>query len=179
MEGGFVNLSIDVARVERAQGAPIPRRRLREAQAEGGRTVIDGESVVLYRARIAPRPPARTPTPRARVGVNAPGFVQLEQWAAQRRAALQAHLDAQRKALEQRDALPVPPGGQRPGMAPDSDDAKRREAALKGVEDERKRLEALLERQRKRREQELKQAEAPGQGKKDDGGTKGPGPDPK
>ncbi len=179
--GGYANQSIDLADVERARGERLPRRHLREAQdpGHGAGARVEGDAVVTYRPRIAPRAPAQPPPPRVRGDGHAATPVNLERWTAQRQAALRAHLEAQRKALEQPDAVPVESGRPQPGTTtPREDAAKRREAALKGLEDERKRLESLFERQRKRRERE--QAEHPrqppspgtddeGHGKKDDG----------
>ena len=162
--GGYVNQSIDLAEVERARGARLPRRHLREAPdlVHGAGARVEGEAVVVYRPRFAPRAPAQPPPTRARGAGHAATPVDLETWTAQRRAALRAHLEAQRKALEQPDAIPVARGRRHSGTAtPDDDAAKRHEAALKAFEDERKRLENLLERQRKRREKD--QAEHPPQ----------------
>lgn len=173
IEGGYANQSIDFALAERAHRAPVPRRHLRDAPAprQGTAPHIDRDSVVMYRPRIAPAPPAKPPVPRARGEGRAPPTVDLNAWVAQRQAALKAHLEAQRKALEQPDALPPAPGLPVPGAVPADDAAKRREAALKALEDERKRLESLLERQRKRRELEQQPpppvSPVPGPGTKD------------
>jgi hypothetical protein len=155
--GGYANQSIDVAQVERAQGARLPRLRLQEATdpGHGAGARVEGEAVVVYRPRIAPRAPAEPPPPRARGAGQAATPADLEGWTAQRQAALRAHIEAQRKALEQQDAIPGAQGPPTPGATtPDDAVAKRREAALKAIEDERKRIENLLERQRERHERE-------------------------
>jgi len=176
VDGGFANHSLDLALVERARGAPVARRRFRESTAPTGAGAHrQGDDVVLYRPRITPKAPAQAPAPRAR-GDGRPG-ADLDAWTAQRRAALKAHLEAQKKALEQEqpDAVPAAPDRPHPGMKPE-DAAKRREAALKAIEDEKARLEAALERQRKRREKDQAQPDpkAPG-GMGDDGHGKGDG----
>ncbi len=177
VEGGVSNRGVDVAAVERARRAPVPRRRLREAQAPGSGSGVrvEGDAVDFYRPRIAPRAPVAVPVPRVHgAGPGTPPRVGLDAWTAQRQAALKAHLEAQRKALEERDAVDAEPVESEPRRAPD-DSAKRRAAALKALEDERKRLEALLDRQRKRREREVEPAEpapAPPPPKADDSPSK-------
>lgn len=171
IEGGYANHSLALALVERAHNARIPRHRIREAPSleQGAVARVEGGSVVLYRPRIARREPTRPPTVRAPGARLGPATVDPQAWAAQRAAALRAHLEAQRRALEQPDALP---GGTRPGTAPDADAPRRREAALKALADEKQRLEALHEHQRKRRERAQhahRGADADGHGKKDDG----------
>lgn len=162
VEGGFANHSLDVSVVEKARGAPIVRRRLREAAAPvagpGPRTPTD--EVVVYRPRIAKKAPAQAPAPRVRSNPQ-PG-VDVDAWAARRAAALKAHLEAQRKALEQDpiEAEPVTPDRRKPGVSPD-EAAKRRKAAADALEEEQKRLQAALERQRKRREQDAKERSKP------------------
>jgi len=154
--GGVSNRSIDVAAVERARSGPVPRRRLQVAQApEAGAGVrVEGDAVVLYRPRIAAKAAAAPPDPRARVsGPGGTPRVSLDTWTAQRQAALKAHLEAQRKALEAQDPEATEPGEAKPNPVP-VDTVKRREAGLKALEDERKRLEALLDRQRKRLERQ-------------------------
>jgi hypothetical protein len=144
VDGGYANRGVDLAVVEKALGATVTRHRLREAAApekgSGGR--VEGDAVVLYRPRIARKAVAQPPPARTQ---SDPG--DLEAWAAKRQAALKAHLEARRKALEQPDALPVVPGA-----TPGDDAAKQRAEALKDLEEEQKRLEAQLERQRKRLE---------------------------
>ena len=182
VDGGVSNRSVDIAAIEKARGKPVPRRRLQEASApeQGSSASVQGDAVILYRPRVATKAPAQAPPPRARVAGNASAGASLDAWTAQRQAALKAHLEAQRKALEQPDVIPAVDVQPKPAMGGDDDSAKRHEAGLKALEDERKRLEALFERQRKRREQEQQQPQpAPqpppppamddGHGKKDDG----------
>lgn len=163
VDGGFANHSLDLAVVEKARGAPVVRRRLREAAAPvvarpGPRGPND--EVVLYRPRIVTKAPASSPPPRVPTGRKP--TVDLDAWTAQRAAALRAHLEAQRRALEQDaiDADPVAPDRRKPGVSPE-DAAKRRKAAAAALEEEQKRLQAALERQRKRREQEAKERSRP------------------
>jgi hypothetical protein len=167
IDGGLANQSIDIAAVEQARGSPIPRRRLREVSApDTGGTRVEGDSVVLYRPRIVPKAPAIEPRRRPVAGPATKA--DLDAWTEQRKAALEAHLEAQRKALEQQDVAPPPSVQSKPGMGPD-DAAKRREAAAKALEEERRRMEMLIERQRLRREQQLKeQQKAPPTGMGDD-----------
>ncbi len=140
VSGGYANLGVDVGIVEKARGEPVARRRLREAAAaeRGSGTEVEGDAVVLYRPRIAAKASAQPPPQRAR-GERG----DLAAWTAKRKAALQAHLEAERKALEQPAALPALPG------APEGDAAKLRAEALKELEEQQKRLEAQLEKQRK------------------------------
>jgi hypothetical protein len=167
VEGGLANRSIDPSEVERATGSAIPRLRLKDATTpDKGGSRVEGDSVVLYRPRIAPKAPAIEP-PRHRPATAPATKADLDAWAAQRKEALKAHIEAQRKILEQQDVTPPPTAQPEPGMGPD-DAAKRREAAAKALEDERKRIEALIERQRQRRLQELQQQpEAPPAGMSD------------
>ncbi len=175
--GGYTNRSVDLTAVERAQGAELPRRHLREAPdpGHGAGARVEGDAVVIYRPRIAPRAAAQSPPPRTRgTGHDVAAPVDLEGWTAQRQAKLRAYLDAQRKALDQQDAIPVAPDRQNPGPAASDAAAKRREAALQAFEAERKRLETLIERQRKRREKEqaqhAPQQQPPSPGTDDEGG---------
>src|SRR5205085_202053 len=81
----------------------------------------------------------------------------LEAWIAQRRAALDAHVDGQRRAIEKGDGFAGPSGTTGPsgGPAVSADDIqKRRQAALDALDGEKKRMEALFERQRRRRERD-------------------------
>ena len=167
VDGGFANLGVDVGAVEKARGAPVTRRRLREAAAadRGSGGQVEGDSVVLYRPRIAAKAVAQPPPVRTQ---GDPG--DLDAWTAKRQAALKAHLEAQRKALEQPDVLPVPPGASPADVA-----AKQRAEALKELQEEQKRLEAQLERQRKRLEEGRKHQPPPGMG--DDRGGMGGGMD--
>jgi hypothetical protein len=179
VEGGFSNRSIDVAIVEKARNAPIPRRRLREAPApeKGSGVRVDGDAVVVYRPRIAAKPPAQQEPPRARGNRRAGPPVELDAWTAQRQAAMKAHLEAQRRALEAQGTLPPGQPDPNPTATPE-DAAKRREAVVKAIEDEQKRVEALHERQRKRREREAQPPmPAPPEKPKDDdeSGKKGDG----
>jgi len=153
VDGGFANLGVDVGAVEKARGSPVARRRLREAAAadKGSGSHVDGDSVVLYRPRIAARAVAQPPPVRTQ---GEPG--DLDAWTAKRQAALKAHLEAQRKALEKPDDLPVPPGASAADVA-----AKQRAEALKELQEEQKRLEAQLERQRKRLEGRKNQPPTP------------------
>lgn len=146
VDGGYANLGVDVRVVETARGAPVTRRRLREAAApdQGSGARVEGDAVVLYRPRIASKPVAQPPPAPKTAERGDPAA-----WAARRQAALKAHLEAQRKALEQPNALPVVPGAQA-----GDDAAKQRAEALQELEEEQKRLEAQLERQRKQREGE-------------------------
>jgi len=164
VDGGIANLGVELATVERFQGAPVVRRRLREAAVldkRGGH--VDGDAVVVYRPRIAVKAPAiAPPAPRRHAPDGAATAPGVDSWAAQRKAALKAHVEAQRKALEEQDVTPPPTPRAKPDGKPEpgvdrGDAAKRRAAALKALEGEQKRLEALLERQRARREKELKQ----------------------
>lgn len=185
--GGFANLSIDVAVLEKARGAPVPRRRLQVAPAlpKGSGVQIAGDAVIVYRPRVMTRPQAQAPAPRVRVHDGRGPEGGLDAWTARRQAMLKAHLDAQRKALETPGMIPFDP---RTGLSPE-DEAKRREsdqkafeeqqkaaqkafeeqqkAAQKALEEEQKRLERLLERQRKRLER------PPPPGKPDDGPGRG------
>jgi hypothetical protein len=172
-EGTVANVSVDPAVVERARGAPVPRRRLREASApDQGGARVEGDAVVVYRPRLVARAPAAEPPAASRRAGGPSAKADAEAWAAQRREALKAHLERQRKALEEQDVAPPPtrrpatpagrppsarPPGERPepGMGTDAaDDARsRREAAMKALEEERKRMEELIERRRRRMEQ--------------------------
>lgn len=162
VEGGFANHSLDIAVVEKARGTAVVRRRLRESAAPvvgpGPRATKD--EVVVYRPRIARKAPAHAPSPRARAD-GKPG-VDVDAWAARRAAALKAHLEAQKKALEKDpvEADPVVPDRRKPDVSPD-EAAKRRKAAADALEEEQKRLQAALERQRKRREQDAKERSKP------------------
>jgi hypothetical protein len=163
-DGRVVLRGVEPALIERLRGRPLPRFRIRDAGDRPGRARVEGDAVVTYRPRLAPKAPPRPPAvvrPRATDDRTA-----RDAWLEQRRAALRAHLDAQRKALEQDDtpspgaptAAPgagAPPANGAPPPRPGAsaeDVARRREAARKALEDERKRLEELLERQRRRRE---------------------------
>ncbi len=157
IDGGYANFGVDLVIVEKARGSAVTRHRLREAAVLGSGARVSGGEVVLYRPRIAAKAPTHAPVPRAR-GDDGKGG-DSEAWITSRRGALQARLEAQRKALEDtqddggfRGADPA-----KPGVAPDEESAKRRAAGLKALEVERQRLENLLERQRKRREKDRPQ----------------------
>ena len=168
VDGGIANLGVDLATIERARGAAIPRRRFRDVNAapDKGGAREDGDAVVVYRPRLAPKTPTVKPPTVRRRGDDPATPADPDAWAAQRKAALKAHLEAERKALEKDDVTPPPPATPKPGL--DADDvAKRRAAALKVLEDERKRLEALIERQRLRREKEKQRPPTPPAGMAD------------
>jgi hypothetical protein len=150
VEGRVVNRSVDVTEVERVRGTRVTRYRIEDAPDRGAR--VEGETIRVFRPRLAPRAPAKEPPPKARAGEGA----SAEAWLEKRRAALKAHLDAPRRAAEadaDADAAPpaAPPGTPRP---PPGDATERKEAARKALEEERKRAEALLEWQRRRRQGE-------------------------
>jgi hypothetical protein len=181
-EGDFVvNRSIDVTYVERARGRAVVRYRPREATDPASVRIkarVDGDTLPVFRARIAPTATKKAPTPRVTRSL-APKDV--DAWVETRRAAMKKHLDAQRAAAEKdvddapagdspaapRGDVPPPPAPgmnappPAPGMdappppspapaAPSAEEAqKRREAAKKALEEEQKRLERLLERQRR------------------------------
>ncbi len=115
VEGGIANLGVELATVERFQGAPVARRRLREAavlEEGGGR--VDGDAVVVYRPRLAPKASTVKPPARRRTVDGPAATPDVDAWAAKRKAALKAHLEAERKALEADDVTPPPtPQGSR------------------------------------------------------------------
>lgn len=188
-----VNRSIDVAAVERARGRAVVRYRPSDTTDPARVTVragTSGDTLPIFRARIAPTDAKKAPTPRV-TKTLAPKDV--DAWVETRRAAMKKHLDAQRAAAERGldDAAageppapgrsgtppppPPPPGGMMPtppppvvnppppppGKPSGDDLEKRREAARKAIEDEQKRLERLLEGQRRNLERRDAGGDAP------------------
>ncbi len=172
-DGSVANRSVDVALVERVRGAPVPRMKLLDAppSERGGRARVEGDSVILFRPRGAPWARGKPPAPRPRGGAAGPAPAPAAS-RARRRAALEEHLERQKKALEQ-DPLPAAPGGPPPAVTSPEETRKRREAAQKSLEEERKRLEEWIERQRRRMERERGGDDGQGHGKEDDGGKGG------
>jgi hypothetical protein len=174
-DGRVVNRSIDLQDVERARGRPVPRHRIADAPRRG-RPAVQGDVVTAFRPRVAPRlpsaPPARRPrnAPPGRPGADGAAGLDLDAWADERRKALEAHLEGQRRAAERdpgTDAepprrTPQPGGPPAPPPAMDPQEVERRREATRGaIEEERRRHERVLERQRKRMEEEMRRRREP------------------
>ncbi len=157
-----VNQSVPVATVEKARGKPVPHVTIEEAA-----TVDAGRkpgSTHFFKPRLAP--PTTTP-PKVKHATVEAGQKRLsvDEWATQRRQAIEAYLASQRRVLDGDGApgpgMSTPPTGiepkpgptPAPGMSPE-ELTRRRDAAKQALDDERRRMLDLLERQRRRRAEE-------------------------
>jgi hypothetical protein len=121
VEGRVVNRSIEVAEVEKARGTKVTRYRVEDAPSAAGRARVEGETIRVYRPKVAPKAVEKAPPAKPRAGT---GGAPSADWLEKRRAALRAHLDAQKRAAESDEDETDAPDKSKP--RPSADEAAKR-----------------------------------------------------
>jgi hypothetical protein len=160
ISGRVVLNGVEPAVIEKETGTKVARRKLKavESADAAGKARVEGDSVVLYRPKVAPRAPKAAPKPTTRMPEGG-----LDAWTKRRQEALERHIDGQRKALDKGEfPQPAPAPGMTDRPAPPKEDVEaRRKQAQEQLEKERARLQKLLEEQRRRMQERQTRGQNP------------------